>query len=91
MSNNIRIKDSSSPNVRVKVKQEDGRIQSTTPISIKGLGQGVKSLDDIGDVEIVELVDGATLVYNEDTQTYQIKKLSIDDLVGELNLDFGTF
>lgn len=81
----------SPSSVKVKVKQDDGRIQSQSPVTVKGLINGIKNIHEIGDVDEVDLVDGATLIYDADSKIYYIKKLNINDLEGTIDLDYGTF
>jgi hypothetical protein len=59
-------------NVTIKVRKEDGRITVTDPVTIKNQIAQVPNIADIGDVNVVNLVDGAILVYNANTQTYDI-------------------
>lgn len=54
-------------------------------------GGSIKSLEDIGDVDELSVVEGATVVYNSSTDKYEIKKLDPDDLDGDFNLDCGEF
>lgn len=59
-------------NVTIKVRKEDGRITVTDPVTIKNQIAQVPNIADIGDVDVVNLVDGAILQYNANTQTYNI-------------------
>lgn len=88
---NIKLKKKAPGNYQIKIRQSSGALQSQTPITIKGMVPGIKKLSDIGDVNEVALVDGATLVYNEDTSRYEIKKLDADLLDGDFDLDCGEF
>lgn len=75
--------------VKIRVKNTSGILQNKAPISIKGaLKTSVKKLEDIGDVEVVDLQDGSTLIYNDSTQKYEVKQLDADDLI---DLDFGEY
>lgn len=62
----------SNANITIKVRKEDGRITVTDPITIKNQIAQIPKMVDIGDVRIVELVDGAILRYNANTQTYDV-------------------
>jgi hypothetical protein len=59
-------------NVTIKVRKEDGRITVTDPVTIKNQIAQVPNIADIGDVNVVNLVDGAILRYNANTETYDI-------------------
>lgn len=78
-------------NIKVRVKQTDGKLSNKTPISLRGISSSVKSIENIGDVNEANVTSGATIVYNANTDQYDIKPLDIDDLSGDLDLDFGTF
>lgn len=78
--------------VKIRIKNTSGILQNKAPISIKGaLKSSVKKLEDIGDVQSIDLVDGATLVYNQTSAKYEIKKLDADDLDGDIDLDYGEY
>lgn len=77
--------------VRVRVKNVNGILQNQAPITIKGTTKGIRSISDIGNVDVIDLVDGATLVYNSSTNRYEIRKLPIEKLDGNFNLDDGEF
>lgn len=49
----------------------------------------VRSILDIPDVKMVNGANGATLVYDANTQLYDIEPLPIGDVTG--NLDYGEF
>lgn len=62
----------SQANIVIKVRKEDGRITVTDPVTIKNQIAQVPKIADIGDVNIVNLTDGAILRYNANTQTYDV-------------------
>lgn len=77
----------SKANITIKVRKENGRITVTDPITIKNQIAQVPKLADIGDVNIVNLVDGAILRYNANTETYDVapaNTLFIEELTSNL-------
>ncbi len=61
------------------------------PITVKSnVGVGATRLDRLKDVEEGDSpIDGSTLVYNQQTDKYIVKKLQFDNI--DDNLDGGTF
>ena len=58
--------------ISIKVRKEDGRITVTDPVTIKNQIAEVPRIENIGDVRIKDLQDGAILRYNANTQTYDV-------------------
>ena len=85
------IRRRTASNFQIKVKNTSGVLQNQSPITIKGMGHGVKSIEDIGDVSEVSVEEGAVPVYTPSNDKYEIKKLDADDLDGDFNLDCGEF
>ena len=78
--------------INVSANGTSGVLNTSTPVTIKNnpsLGGGVSRLDQLGDVVASLEEDGATLVYDATTDRYVVKKLSFDDMQGDL--DGGTF
>lgn len=69
----------SQANIVIKVRKEDGRITVTDPVTIKNQIAQVPKIADIGDVSVVNLVNGAILQYNANNQTYEVRQP--DDLI----------
>ena len=67
-----------------KINNNNGRLSSATPITLKNQFQEIRSLEDILDVAEVDVTNGATLVYNSENDKYEVKQLQID-------LDGGSF
>lgn len=67
-----------------------GSLVQDAPITLKNsIADGsVATIEAIGDVEEVQVTDGATLVYNSETDKYEIRLLTSDSIA---NLDGGTF
>lgn len=75
---------------RINIKNRT--INSTqTPISIKGTVNSIKSIEDIGDIDEISVANGSTIVYNPDTDKYEIKKLNIENIDGTIAIEFGEF
>lgn len=73
-----------SRNYIITVREDGGRLQSHQPITVAQdkIQSPINSLTDIADVYAVEVVDGATVVYNFSQGRYEVK---------EIDLDGGTF
>lgn len=76
-----------SPTVGVRVSNT-GVIQTTTPVTIQ-TSTSVNRLDTLQDVNASNEVNGATLIYNSNTDTYEVRKLTTNDIT--VDLDGGTF
>lgn len=76
--------------LNVKLTNSGGSIQSSTPITLKNQVSEIKSIEDIRDVSEIEVVAGATLVYNSENDKYEVRKITSDD-IGAINLDGGSF
>jgi hypothetical protein len=76
-------------NLKVRVKETDGKLTTGSPVTVKSLGPGVKKIEDIGDVEVIDSANGATLVANNGT--FEIRPILFDEIEGIIDLDFGTF
>lgn len=73
----------------VKVNNLGGTLTTSSPITLKNQVVEINSIQDIADVDEIDVVDGATLIYNSVTDKYEIKLLNADNL--QLNLDGGSF
>lgn len=75
----------------VKIQNNGGVLQSTTPITLKNQVTEIRSIEDLGDVAEIEVTSGATLVYNAQNDKYEVKKITQGDISGNFNLDGGEF
>ena len=73
-----------------KITNNNGRLSSTAPITLKNQIQEIRSIEDIADVAEVEVAAGATLVYNPENDKYEVRKLQSEDF-DTFNLDGGSF
>jgi hypothetical protein len=64
-------------NVKVKVNQLNGHLQTSAPLSLRNAVRDF-SVEDIENVVIINRVDGSGLQYNSETQNYEIKLMSLD-------------
>ena len=71
-----------------KITNNNGRLSSAAPITLKNQVQEIRSIEDIADVAEVDVSDGATLVYNSETDKYEVRQLQIEDLGA---IDGGSF
>lgn len=76
--------------LNVKLTNTGGSLQSSTPVTLKNQATEIKSIEDIRDVSEVEVVAGATLVYNSENDKYEVRKINSEDF-GTINLDGGDF
>ena len=76
----------------IVANKKDGIIEASAPVTLKSIptiNSGVDRLDHLKDVNANTEVDGATLVYDVANDTYNVRKLDLADVVG--NLDGGDF
>ena len=71
-----------------KITNNNGRLSSAAPITLKNQIQEIRSIEDILDVAEVDVTNGATLVYNSQNDKYEVKQLQIGDLGA---IDGGSF
>ena len=71
-----------------KITNNSGRLSSAAPITLKNQVQEIRSIEDIADVVETDVTDGATLVYNSETDKYEVRQLQIEDLGA---IDGGSF
>lgn len=71
-----------------KITNNNGRLSSAAPITLKNQIQEIRSIEDIADVSEIDVTDGATLVYNSETDKYEVRQLQIEDLGA---IDGGSF
>lgn len=73
----------------VKVKNLGGTLTTSAPITLKNQIIQIMALENINNVQVVNLANNATLIYNPQTSFYEIKNISYDMIVGDI--DCGTF
>jgi hypothetical protein len=73
-----------------KITNNNGRLSSAAPITLKNQIQEIRSIEDIADVTEVEVTAGSTLVYNPENDKYEVRKLQSEDF-DTFNLDGGSF
>jgi hypothetical protein len=71
-----------------KITNNNGRLSSAAPITLKNQIQEIRSIEDIADVSEVDVTNGATLVYNSENDKYEVRQLQIEDLGA---IDGGSF
>ena len=72
-----------------KITNNNGRLSSAAPITLKNQIQEIRSIENILDVSVVEAANGATLIYNSQNDKYEVRQLSFADLA--VDLDGGSF
>jgi hypothetical protein len=64
--------------VQAKVTNNAGVLSTVAPLTLKNQIQEIRSIEDIGDVDEINVTSGSTLVYNSTTDKYEIKMLDLD-------------
>lgn len=77
-------------NIQVSTNATGGIIQTSVPVTLQSVptlmsGNTRLKLEDLVDVDVGSEVDGATLVYHANTETFVIEKANIGEVDG------GTF
>jgi hypothetical protein len=75
-------------NMIARVNTTGDSLSAAKPVTLKNQIQEIRSIEDFGDVSEVNVVDGATLIYNATNDKYEVRPLEIEDLG---NIDGGTF
>lgn len=75
-------------NMVARVTTSGDSLAASKPVTLKNQINEIRSIEDFGDVEEVNVVTGATLVYNATNDKYEVRPLEIEDLG---NIDGGTF
>lgn len=79
-------------NVIVSKNSSTGVITTQPPVTLKNIptiSSGIDTVDELVDVNISQRTGGATLVYNDLSNLYEVKSLEFVDIVGDL--DGGSF
>ena len=71
------------------ITNNNGRLSSTGPITLKNQIQEIRSIENITDVSVVDATNGSTLIYNSQNDKYEVRQLQAGDL--NLDLDGGSF
>jgi len=63
------------PEYKIKLTQVDGRLQTSSPLTLKNVIKSgdIQDIAEIGNVTVVDKVDGAILQYNSSTDRYEVK------------------
>jgi len=71
------------------ITNNNGRLSSAGPITLKNQIQEIRSIENITDVSVVDVTNGSTLIYNSQNDKYEVRQLQVGDL--NLDLDGGSF
>ena len=71
------------------ITNNNGRLSSAGPITLKNQIQEIRSIENITDVSVVDSTNGSTLIYNSQNDKYEVRQLQVGDL--NLDLDGGSF
>ena len=83
---------SSKKSIRITANTTGEVIQTSTPVTLKNTTtlSNASRLDQLADVlEPASPEDGSTLIYNASTDRYEVKKINLGEVEG--NLNGGTF
>lgn len=75
--------------ITATINKTDGRLSSIAPVTLRNQQLEITEVDDLDNVVVSELSDNATLVYNANTNLFEIKQLAID--IATKQLDGGSF
>jgi hypothetical protein len=75
-------------NMVARVTTSGDSLASSKPVTLKNQISEIRSIEDFGDVNEVNVVTGATLVYNATNDKYEVRPLEIEELG---SIDGGTF
>ena len=75
-------------NMIARVTTSGDSLAASKPVTLKNQINEIRSIEDFGDVSEVNVVTGATLVYNATNDKYEVRPLEIEDLG---SIDGGTF
>lgn len=67
-------------------RNQNGRIISSGPITVKNQIRELRSIEDFEDVDTTQKQDGATFIYNTTTGKYDVKLYNEDPLLNVQNL-----
>lgn len=76
-------------NTVVKINNNNGSLNSTSPVVLKNQITQLRSIEDIADVVETNVTDGATIIYNAALDKYEVKLLDLGEQ--SINLDGGSF
>lgn len=71
--------------MQIKVSRQKVKLNSDTGVTLKNQINELRSIEDILDVDEVEVVDGATLIYNATTGKYEVKLLNLGDVGSDID------
>jgi hypothetical protein len=79
-------------NTHVTVNKHGESLTTTSPVVLKNQVTELRSIEDISDVSEVNVVTGATIVYNSVNDKYEVRKLTAAEVeITNLDLDGGEF
>jgi hypothetical protein len=79
-------------NVAISKRNQTGVLNTSVPVTLKNvpsLSSGATTIDQMKDVSLAYRADGSTLVYDPPSDTYVVRNLDFDYIVGDL--DGGVF
>lgn len=71
--------------MQIKVSRQKVKLNSDTGVTLKNQINELRSIEDILDVDEVEVVDGATMIYNATTGKYEVKLLNLGDVGSDID------
>lgn len=79
-------------NTNIIVNKHGESLTTTSPVVLKNQITELRSIEDIADVSELNVVNGATIVYNSANDKYEVRKLTAGEVeIANLDIDGGEF
>ncbi len=91
MTFNVRVNPNPETKIVAKVTNTNGVLSSGTPVTVKNQFREyqINSIEDLPNVDEIDVDSGSTLVFNANTNKYEVKPLDATNIVGII--DGGEF
>lgn len=77
---------------KIIVSNVGGVLTNQAPITLRNQSRDIRSIEDIGDVSVIEALAGATLIYNPLNDKYEVRLMTGNDVdIDTFDLDGGLF
>lgn len=91
MTFNVKVNPNPETKIVAKVTNTNGVLSSSTPITVKNQFREyqINSIEDLPNVDEINVSTGSTLVFNANTNKYEVKPLDATNIIGII--DGGEF
>jgi hypothetical protein len=91
MTFNVRVNPNPETKIVAKVTNNNGVLSSGTPVTVKNQFREyqINSIEDLPNVDEINVGSGSTLVFNANTNKYEVKPLDATNITGII--DGGEF